>query len=90
MQRLKKREIVPFDESSFCGELAYGYSDKQEAIKAIQLTTGELIESPNDMIKLKVKRFVKKDGEIFYTWANKCDCCGQKIVGGVWSWADFN
>lgn len=83
------REVVPFDEPTFCGELAYGYSNKKEAIKAIEEVTGEKIEDKDNLEKLKVYKFTKKDGEIYYTWADKCDHCGQEIKGGIWSWADF-
>ena len=83
-----KKQIIQFDESGFCGELAYGYSDKKEAIKAIEKYTGEKIECPEDMQKIRVLKFKDKDGEDFYSWADKCKECGRKN-NGVWCWADF-
>lgn len=88
--KLDLRNVIPFDESTFCGELAFGYSNKKQAIKEIEEVTGEKIESPENMQKLKVKKIIRKDGEEYYIWASKCDHCMQKIQGGVWSWADFN
>lgn len=82
-----EREIVQFDESTFCGELAFGYSNKKEAIKAIEKYTGEKIEYPENMEKLRVAKF-KKDGEDYYSWAESCGCCGSKN-SGFWSWVDF-
>lgn len=83
-----KKEIVGFDEGSFCGELAYGYSNKKEAIKAIEKQTGEKIECPEDMEKLKVMKSKTEEGEDMYWWDSKCKECGRKN-NGVWSWADF-
>ncbi len=86
---LDLRGIIPFDESSFCGELAFGYSNKKEAKKAIEDVTGEKVDAEN-MQKLKVKKIIRKDGEEFYIWEDKCDHCCQEIKGGIWSWSDFH
>jgi len=78
-----KKEIVSFDEPTFCGELAYGYSNKKEAIKAIEEYTGEKIGNPENMEKIRVLKFRDE-----YTWGDTCRCCGRKN-SGVWSWANF-
>ena len=83
-----KKEIIQFDENTFYGELAFGYSNKKEAIKAIEKYTGEKVENPEDMQKLRVIKF-KKDGKDYFTWADPCECCGQKN-NGIWSWANFD
>lgn len=83
----KEKEIVGFDQPTFCGELAYGYSNKKEAIKAIERDTGEKIEYPENMQKLRVMKS-KKDGEDYYYWGETCEHCGFKN-NGVWSWANF-
>jgi uncharacterized C2H2 Zn-finger protein len=85
---LPKKEIVCFDDSAVCGDLAFGYSNKKEAIKEIEAHTGEKIEEPQYMEKLKVIRYRDRNGEIMYSWKKKCPCCGQKN-NGVWSWANF-
>ena len=88
MKKEIKKEIVSFDETAFAGEMAYGYANKREAIKAIELETGEKIENSEDMRKLRVIKFMK-DGEETYTWAEVCECCGRKN-NGVLSWGIFN
>ena len=85
---MKKKYIVPIDEGSVCGTLAYGYSDKNEAIKVIEKQTGEKIENPDDMTLLKVERFRDENGDIIYYWGENCKHCG-KPNNGVMSWADF-
>lgn len=84
------KKIISFDENTFAGELAYGYSNKKEAIKAIEEQTGEKVEHPEDMEKLKVVKVVDKEKGDLYTWSDTCDSCKQKIKGGVTSWASFS
>lgn len=79
-----QKEIVPIDETSCCGTLAYGYSNKKAAIKAIEAITGESVDV-SQVQKLRVMK-IDRDGEPYYFWGDKCNHCGFKN-NGVLSYA---
>lgn len=75
-----KKEILPFDEGNFCGELLYGYTNITEAKKDYKKQTGE--ELDKDILqKVRVLKFKKADGEEYFFWAPVCDVCGHKNDG---------
>ncbi len=84
----KKKEIIEFDEGSFAGTLAYGYSNKKEAFKALTEATGGATEYDN-LEKIRVRRFKKIDGEEYFDWSEECQHCGRSDKKGVWSYSDF-
>lgn len=89
MKKLKiEKKILPFDESTFCGELAYGYGTKLAAKKAIEEHTGESVDIEN-LQKLRVTKVVGADGNDIYFWGDICPHCGAKN-NGIWSYADFH
>jgi len=79
------KEIIPIDEIGFCGSLAYGYSNKKEAIKAIEKITGEKVDVDIDFLrKVRIRKFILNE-EDYYYWGNICEHCGAKN-NGVWSY----
>ena len=87
------KEVISIDSPSVCGTVAYGYSNKKEAIEAIvkhQDPTGRFIDFTfvGNLQKKKVIK-TKRDGEDYYYWGDKCECCGAKNTG-VWSYLDLN
>ena len=76
-----KREVVGIDEPSVCATIAYGYSNKKEAAKIMTEYSGESYADVFGRIeKVRVRRY-EKDGEWYYSWAEKCKECGSKNDG---------
>lgn len=68
-----KKEIVEIDSSSVCGTIAFGYSNKKEAIEAIAKT--RTYNGSTDfpfVANLEKKKVMKtvKDGENYYYWGD--------------------
>ncbi len=85
----EEKKIISFDESHVAGEIAYGYSNKKEAIKAIEEETGEKPDIDN-MQKIRVmSKLDKASMQVFYYWGDECHSCGRKN-DGVLSWADLS
>lgn len=78
MKKVKK-EVVNVDEDMVCGNIAYGYSNKKEAKKAIEKETGDDV----DMENLEKMRVIKSkvDGEDFFFFGDTCKHCGRKNDG---------
>lgn len=83
----EEKYLIPLDEAWVVGTIAFGYRNKKEAISAMFQQTGEMPDVEN-MQKIRVMKY-EKDGEPYYSWAGKCNCCGSKN-NGVISWADLH
>lgn len=75
-----KKEVFSVDEPSVCATVAYGFDKKVEARKVIAEYCGVDIGEV-ELRKVKVLKFKKTDGELYYFWGAVCDCCGQKNNG---------
>ena len=84
-----QKQIISLDAGDFYGELAYGYSDKEEAIEAIEAMTGEKIADTENMEELRVMKVTDVDGTERFSWDATCGYCGNPN-NGVASWATFS
>ena len=79
-----KKEIIAVDNSSCCGEIYFGYTNKKEVIKEMKLMMGEedfkKTFDEDLLIKQKVIKTIK-DGEDYYYVENECPYCGSKNCG---------
>lgn len=82
MKKKIKKALLPIDEATTCGTLAYGYTNKKDAIRDIQAL--EPSEAIDETILFKV-RIMKhtKNGEDYYFWGSQCHECGSENKG-VW------
>jgi hypothetical protein len=79
-----KKEIVPIDSFNSTGDLAYGYSNRKEAIRDIQALEPSHKIDLSSLYRIRVMKHVK-NGEDTYFWGDKCPECGTKN-NGVWSY----
>lgn len=85
---MTKKEVVSIDEAAVCATIAYGYSNKKEAAKAIMEYVGE--SNTKDIFpyleRRRVKREKRDEGDFFF-WGKTCDRCGSKnngIISYIW------
>jgi hypothetical protein len=77
------KEVAGIDEATICATIAYGYTNKREAAKAISEYTGEGI---NDILPhLERKRVMReeREGGVWFYWDDVCRVCKSPNRGAV-------
>lgn len=76
-----KKEVLGIDNSCCLATVAYGFSDRKEAIKVLCEYSG-VDKGDLNLKRVKITR-TKKDGEWYYWWGKNCKECGHKNEGVI-------
>ena len=76
-----KKGVFAIDGSDGLVTVAYGFSDRKEAVKTLCDYSGVDKEDLN-LRRVKITRH-KKDGEWYYWWGKNCKECGHKNEGVI-------